>query len=60
MRASRLGVNSQNLYIFAENNLSIIEAHLEKINPELIIVYSIQTVYSPEISSAPGTVSQIK
>ena len=38
MRASRLGVNSQNLYIFAENNLSIIEAHLEKINPELIIV----------------------
>ena len=33
MRASRLGVNSQNLYIFAENNLSIIEAHLEKINP---------------------------
>ena len=30
MRASRLGVNSQNLYIFAENNLSIIEAHLEK------------------------------
>ena len=60
MRASRLGVNSQNLYIFAENNLSIIEAHLEKINPELIIVDSIQTVYSPEISSAPGTVSQIK
>ena len=60
MRASRLGVNSQNLYIFAENNLSIIEAHLEKINPDLIIVDSIQTVYSPEISSAPGTVSQIK
>ena len=48
MRASRLGVNSPNLYIFAENNLSIIEAHLEKINPDLIIVDSIQTVYSPE------------
>lgn len=60
MRAQRLGINSDNLYIFAENNLSIIEAHLENISPELIILDSIQTVYSPEISSAPGTVSQIK
>ncbi|MGL5329608.1 MAG: DNA repair protein RadA [Peptostreptococcaceae bacterium] len=60
MRAKRLGINSDNLYIFAENNLSIIEASLESINPELIIVDSIQTVYSPEIASAPGTVSQIK
>ena len=35
MRAQRLGINSDNLYIFAENNLSIIEAQLESINPEL-------------------------
>ena len=60
MRAKRLGINSDNLYIFAENNLSLIEANLDSINPELIIVDSIQTVYSPEIASAPGTVSQIK
>ena len=60
MRAKRLGINSDNLYIFAENNLSIIEANLDSINPELIILDSIQTVYSPEIASAPGTVSQIK
>ena len=60
MRAKRLGINSDNLYIFAENNLSIIEANLDSINPELIIIDSIQTVYSPEIASAPGTVSQIK
>ena len=60
MRAKRLGIKSDNLYIFAENNLSIIEASLDSINPDLIIVDSIQTVYSPEISSAPGTVSQIK
>ncbi|HGM3508984.1 DNA repair protein RadA [Clostridioides sp. ZZV15-6383] len=60
MRAKRLGINSENLYIFAENNLSIIESYLESINPELIILDSIQTVFSPEISSAPGTVSQIK
>ncbi|CEQ17391.1 DNA repair protein RadA [Paraclostridium sordellii] len=60
MRAQRLGIKSDNLYIFAENNLSIIEAHLESVNPDLIIVDSIQTVFSPEITSAPGTVSQIK
>lgn len=60
MRAQRLGINSNNLYIFAENNLSIIEANLDTIKPDLIIVDSIQTVYSPEIASAPGTVSQIK
>lgn len=60
MRAKRLGINSDNLYIFAENNLSIIEANLDTISPDLIIVDSIQTVYSPEIASAPGTVSQIK
>lgn len=60
MRAERLRVNTDNLFIFSENNLSIIEAYLDNINPDLIIVDSIQTVYSPEISSAPGTVSQIK
>ncbi|EPZ62035.1 recA bacterial DNA recombination family protein [[Clostridium] sordellii ATCC 9714] len=38
MRAQRLGIKSDNLYIFAENNLSIIEAHLESVNPDLIIV----------------------
>lgn len=60
MRAQRLGINSNNLYIFAENNLSLIEAQLDKIDPEMIILDSIQTVYNPEIASAPGTVSQIK
>lgn len=60
MRAQRLGIKSDNLYIFAENNLIIIEAHLESVNPDLIILDSIQTVFSPEITSAPGTVSQIK
>jgi len=60
MRGQRLGINSNNLYIFAENNLSLIEAQLDKIDPEMIILDSIQTVYNPEIASAPGTVSQIK
>ncbi|TQQ84262.1 DNA repair protein RadA [Peptacetobacter hominis] len=60
MRAERLGAGSDNLYIFAENNLNLIEAHLESFTPDLIILDSIQTVFTPDIASAPGTVSQIK
>lgn len=60
MRAERLGVKSDNLYIMAENNLNIIELNLDGFNPDLIIVDSIQTVFTPDIASAPGTVSQIK
>lgn len=60
MRAQRLGIQSDSLYIFSENNLSIIESELDSISPDLIIVDSIQTVYSQELNSAPGTVSQVK
>jgi len=60
MRAQRLGITSDSLYIFAENNLTNIESQLDNVNPDLIIVDSIQTVYSPELNSAPGTVSQVK
>lgn len=60
MRAERLNAKSENLYIMAENNLNIIEHNLEGFNPDLIILDSIQTVFTPDIASAPGTVSQIK
>ncbi|WP_101774024.1 DNA repair protein RadA [Peptostreptococcus faecalis] len=60
MRASRLNINSENLYIYTENNLASIELQIADIKPDVMIVDSIQTMVSPEISSAPGTVSQIK
>ena len=60
MRAKRLGINSDNLYVLSENNLNIIERYLDTIKPDLIIVDSIQTVFSPDITSAPGTVSQVR
>ncbi|OPJ54934.1 DNA repair protein RadA [Alkalithermobacter paradoxus] len=60
MRGKRLNVDSENLYIFPENNLSIIEKQIDNLKPDVIIVDSIQTVFSPEITSAPGSVSQIK
>ncbi len=60
LRAQRLGVDSENLYIVAENNLEKIKYHVEILKPEVLIVDSIQTVYGPEIASAPGSVSQVR
>ena len=60
MRAKRLNIESENLYIFAENNLDIIEKQIDNIKPDMMIVDSIQTVYNPQITSTPGSVSQIK
>ena len=60
MRAKRLGVDSDNLYIYTENNLAALESQIDDIKPDAIVVDSIQTMISPEINAAPGTVSQIK
>lgn len=60
MRAQRLGVSTEQLYILTENNLAVIEKHIDKIKPGLLILDSIQTVYLPEITSAPGSVSQLR
>lgn len=60
MRAKRLNVDSENLYIYTENNLSAIEVVISDVKPDVIIVDSVQTMINPEINSAPGTVSQIK
>lgn len=60
LRAQRLHVNSENLFILAETNLEIIEKVIQKLMPGFIILDSIQTVYFPEISSAPGSVSQLR
>ena len=60
MRAQRLGINNENLMILTENNLDAIETQLQKVKPKLVILDSIQTVYLPEITSAPGSVSQLR
>lgn len=60
MRAQRLDVKNENLMILTENNLEAIEAQIQKIKPKLVILDSIQTVYLPEITSAPGSVSQLR
>ncbi len=60
LRASRLGVVSDTLYVLSENNLEQIAKHIDALQPKVIIIDSIQTVYLPNIQSAPGSVTQIR
>ncbi len=60
MRANRIGANAENLYLFNELVLENIVAALEKESFDLLVIDSIQTIYSQEIASAPGSVSQVR
>lgn len=60
MRAARIGVTSQELYVLSETSLSDILASVDKLNPDILIVDSIQTLYNDENESSPGSVSQVK
>lgn len=60
LRADRLNFNLKNFFILSETNLDVIQAVIERENPDIVVVDSIQTVYRSEIESAPGTVSQLR
>ncbi|AVP35806.1 DNA repair protein RadA [Staphylococcus felis] len=60
LRADRLDEDASQLNVFAETDLEIIHETVKKVEPQLIVVDSIQTIYHPEISSAPGSVSQVR
>ena len=60
LRAQRLGVAPEKLFILAENRLSDVIAAAEECKPDVLIVDSIQTVFSDENESSPGSVSQVK
>ncbi|WP_077368880.1 DNA repair protein RadA [Anaerosalibacter sp. Marseille-P3206] len=60
MRADRLNLKSDELFILAETNLDIIKNTINDISPDILIVDSIQTVYDSDITSAPGSVSQVR
>lgn len=59
-RADRLGITSDQLLIYSENNLELINQQVDAIEPSFLIIDSIQTVYLDYISSAPGSVSQVR
>lgn len=60
LRAQRLGVGSDSLYIYSQTNFEAIKRQIEEIKPEILIVDSIQAVYSETVTSSPGSVSQIR
>ena len=55
-----MGDFSSKLYLLCETNLEIIRGVIEKERPQLVVIDSIQTMYSEDVSSAPGSVSQVR
>jgi DNA repair protein RadA/Sms len=60
LRAERLGTEHENLYILCETNLERIFTHINNLKPDLLIVDSVQTVYTERIESSPGSVTQVR
>jgi len=60
MRAQRLGIHSELLFLLAETSLEVILHHMEQMKPDLAIVDSIQSVYVDRVDSAPGSVTQVR
>ncbi len=60
MRSDRLTEEAPSFMVLSETDITAIRANLEEIRPDVLIIDSIQTMYHPEISSAPGSVSQVR
>ena len=60
IRADRMKIKNENIMFLAETDIDIIEENILNMNPKLVIIDSIQTMYSSEITSVAGTVSQVR
>ena len=60
MRADRLGINNDDILFLGETDIDVVNQAIIEINPKLVIIDSIQTMYSEEISAAAGSVSQVR
>ena len=60
LRANRMGEFGEELYLLCETNLDSIRSVIEKRKPSFVVIDSIQTMYNEEVSSAPGSVSQVR
>lgn len=60
LRALRLGVDSPNLYVMTETDVEIVCEQIKQVNPDLVMVDSIQTMNLTELSSSPGSVTQVR
>lgn len=59
LRAERLGLGGE-IYLLAETDISVIEGEISRVKPDYLIIDSIQTMYCGEVTSAPGSVSQVR
>ena len=60
LRARRLDIKTENLYLSSESDLNGIITHMERMEPKFVIIDSIQTIFNSELDSLPGSPSQIK
>ncbi len=60
MRADRLGIATDGLLLWAETDLSTVERQLDEVKPRALVIDSIQTVFLPDLESAPGSVAQVR
>ncbi|MCI5995939.1 MAG: DNA repair protein RadA [Blautia sp.] len=60
MRAERIGEIGEDMLLLCETSLEVIKTAIQKVNPEIVVIDSIQTMYHEDVSSAPGSVSQVR
>jgi DNA repair protein RadA/Sms len=60
IRADRIGVSSRDLYVLAENSLEKIIEDIQKLKPKVAVIDSIQTVFTSQLQSAPGSIGQVR
>jgi len=60
MRSDRLKTTHENMWIVSETDLTAIHPMIESVNPDVLVVDSIQTMFSPDLTAAPGTISQVR
>ena len=60
LRADRLGINNDDILFLGETDIDIVKENIEEMQPKLVIIDSIQTMYSDELTAAAGSVSQVR
>jgi len=59
-RAERLGISAERVFLLTETDVDLIIEHMRQLEPELVVVDSIQTIHAPELSSSAGNISQVR
>jgi DNA repair protein RadA/Sms len=60
LRAKRLGIEAESLYLLSETIFDNVKIHVDRLKPDILIIDSVQILYKPHLSSAPGSVSQVR